>query len=106
MTKSKIYLKAAEQIDQSLDDLHFSCVEIQNAAKFKGSLISCPIAMSYSEIWGFKTQFDFQCAIENCPHPPPTQHCPPFPQHDYREANELRVWLLCFAAAMAEEGDI
>jgi len=99
MTNSEIYLKAAERIDQSLDNMHFSCVEIQNAVGHTGSLESCPIAMSYSEIWGFKTQFDFQRAIEN-------YQCHPFAQRDYHEANELRVWLLCFAAAMAEEGDI
>lgn len=86
MKPSEIYLEAAMLIDAW--KVKYSCIAIRNAAKWSDSYLSLPIARDYEGFWGY-ARAELQNEIKR--------------NATDDEARELRVWLLCMAAVIAED---
>jgi len=89
MKLKQVYLKAARRIAEKEDI--YSCLAIMHAilGPYSQYLYEyVPIARDYHKVFGFSNSSTFQIAIEE--------------SNDDIKCRNLRVWLLCLAAAMCE----
>ena len=87
MKPKQVYLEAGRCIAER--EYHYSCFAIKHAVLGQysfGSYMDVPIARDYPQVFGFPNAWQFQMAIDE----------------ESETSRDLRVWLLCLAAAMQD----